>query len=822
MKGKLKAHEDFVAELNANYPLLLGLQKAGADMAAEGHYAAETAAQTTAALQADWEALQAETADRGTKLREANGQQDFERGVAELEQWCEHMRQLLTNSDLGSDLAQAKSLLKRHEQIAAEFGANRKDVDEMNRNADSLIAAGNYQASSIAQRQKEVTEHYNALETPIAERGSALEASTRLQQFLRDAEDELEWIADRQARAQSKELSTGSGLTGALAALKTHQNFNTAITAHSPLVQGVRAFGQTLLDQGHAESELVQSKCAELEDKLTSLQFASQARLALLEDAERAERLYADVEEADQWIAEQQTAANSDDYGSEKSQTETLQSRHNDLVQAVTAHGTIVAELISRGAALVRADHFDSANIVLQTDELKQSQDDLQSGAVNREFRLKERLRLHDFNAAVDESLSWLEDKSAFVQQTETGKDQDECSALIKRVADTKDDVMVNEQERVLSLQQKGAQYVADGHADAPSISDQCTLLSEAWASLKSAFALRQKDLENALEAHAYTFRADDTAARMVAADAFFSSKDVGRDVASAQALVRAASNFMATMETLEGEVNDLKGLADDLCERLPKQSDEIDARDEQLQETWKLLEKKSRTRRHDLTSYLALYTFNSRLRYMADWLKNLDEKMRANASTADAAVAREAHADFKAELDARIPSFHALYSAGGEVIMRNLPETPAITADLDSLKAAAEDCQRAWEDIDHVRAPVFQRLPPLGICDVRPKAYCPTFLQDLLLQEDEERFIRHTEHAQAALEASQNLLLKGEVSVLPPGRSWRCLLSPVSSNFRRSPPAHPAPVSAEPHLHLIWPPSAFGTRVSTTLTQMF
>lgn len=69
--------------------------------------------------------------------------------------------------------------------------------------ANQFVESGHFDADNIRKKQEDVCRRYEALLSPMSDRKNRLEEALKLQQFLRDVEDEEDWIREKEPIASS-------------------------------------------------------------------------------------------------------------------------------------------------------------------------------------------------------------------------------------------------------------------------------------------------------------------------------------------------------------------------------------------------------------------------------------------------------------------------------------------------------------------------------------------------------------------------------------------------------------------------------------------
>jgi spectrin alpha len=100
-------------------------------------------------------------------------------------------------------------------------------------------------------------------------RKQKLADALKLQQFLRDVEDEEDWIREKEPIAAS--TNRGRDLIGVQNLMKKHQALQAEIAGHEPRINNVCSIGNKMTDDGHFASEEIQQKIGEIQDRWQQL-----------------------------------------------------------------------------------------------------------------------------------------------------------------------------------------------------------------------------------------------------------------------------------------------------------------------------------------------------------------------------------------------------------------------------------------------------------------------------------------------------------------------------------------------------------------------
>ena len=102
-----------------------------------------------------------------------------------------------------------------------------------------------------------IFKRYQSLHEPVQIRRDNLEDALQLYQFLRDANDELSWIREKQPTASSTDL--GMSLSSVQSLQKKHQALEAEIQSHEPAIATVVSRGNQMTKSGHFALQQVQN-----------------------------------------------------------------------------------------------------------------------------------------------------------------------------------------------------------------------------------------------------------------------------------------------------------------------------------------------------------------------------------------------------------------------------------------------------------------------------------------------------------------------------------------------------------------------------------
>ncbi|CAH1271224.1 SPTA1 [Branchiostoma lanceolatum] len=373
LQGKIQKHQAFEAELQTNQGRVDAVNQQGRDLIDNDHYSKDNIEAQLEEIAALWDQLKLASENKDKKLREAQQQQQFNRGCEDVELWLTEVEGHLASEDLGKDLPSVQNLQKKHALLEADVAAHQERVDGIDIQAKQFVDEGHFDADNIKAKQEALQERYDALQEPLAARKAKLADSLRFQQLVRDIEDEEAWIREKEPVASS--TNRGRDLIGVQNLLKKHQALQAEIAGHENRIKAVCQTGQDMVQEEHFATDDINSKVSGLEDKWQELKdkagqrkqdlddsllaqqlcFCTADKAAQrkqdLDDSLQAQQYFADANEAESWLKEKEPIIGSVDYGKDEDSAEALLKKHEAIVSDLDAYGTSIEALRDQARA---------------------------------------------------------------------------------------------------------------------------------------------------------------------------------------------------------------------------------------------------------------------------------------------------------------------------------------------------------------------------------------------------------------------------------------------------------------------------------------
>nr|XP_036670450.1 spectrin beta chain, non-erythrocytic 5 isoform X4 [Drosophila suzukii] len=669
LQSKIQKHAAFDAELLSNSPRVQSVIHEGERLIRGEHFAKDEIAQQVQLLEGDWLKLKAASQTKKDKLQQAYDALAFNRSVDEFNNWMDEVELQLSSEDYGKDLAAVSNLLKKHERLEADVAHHGELAEQLKQKDEQFFQAEHFLRHEIHERATVSIRRYNTLHEPLGIRRENLEDSLSLQQFLRDAEDELQWLAEKQLVAGSQDL--GTSLLSVQGLQKKHNSLEAELTSQEPLIQALLQRGQQMIRDNHFASEQLQYKSELLQKQLVQLRDLAAIRRLRLLDAVESQLFYVEANEADAWMREKRPVLASSDYGRDEVSVQGHQKKLEVLQRELAAFKPSIEKVAKLATGLIERNHFDSSNIAEKNGQVGQQYEDLLRLAKERELRLGECKKLFEYLRETEELHEWVGDQMAVTASEDYGEDVEHVEQLILAFESFVSNLNANE-ARVEACLERGDRLIQENNPYRSSIKSKRDETKQLWEELKDLVHARQDALAGAKQVHVYDRVADETIQLINEKDASLISEDYGQDLESIQALGRKHQVFESELVGIQGQVDSVLAEAVKLGEIYPDAKEHIEVKRDETVEAWTDLKEKTGARKNKLSQAEQLQSYFDEYRDLIAWINEMLAKITAPelaTSVAGAELLLASIKDHDTEIRARDETFAKFATNGQQLI---------------------------------------------------------------------------------------------------------------------------------------------------------
>ncbi|KAK7505097.1 hypothetical protein BaRGS_00003667 [Batillaria attramentaria] len=578
LQTKLQKHQNFEAEVEANRGRIESIRTSGDKERVEE-------------IERLWETLLAQTEKKGTKLAEACQQQAFNRNVEDMERWLADIEGSLVSEDYGKDLTSVQNMQKKHGLLESDVVAHQDRMVALQSQAQLFASGDHFDKDNIGKKSYEVMERYEKLKAPMTSKRQKLTEAQSLQQFLRDIEDEEDWIREKEPIAAS--TNRGRDLIGVQNLMKKHQALQAELAGHEPRIQNVCSTGQNMIKEGHFAHETISGKIKDLQDRWQQLKDKAAQRKQDLEDSLQAQQYFADANEAETWMREKEPIAANTDYGKDEDSAEALLKKHEAFMSDLEAYRSVIEGLREQAQSCKQQeapviDDLGTEKVMALYDYTEKSP---------REISMKKGDVLTLLNS---HNKDWwkveVNDRQGFVPAAYVKKLDPSLSASRNNLMD----------EFTISVRQNQ--------------------IETQYANLLDLANQRRENVKESCKAYQLVREAAELAAWITEKENMMIGEEVGEDLEQVEEMQKKFDDFQKDLKANEARLQELNNIADRLTAMgHTEAAEKIREQITQLNQRWVTLQQVSAERAQTLGSAFEVQRYHREVDETKDWISEKD-----------------------------------------------------------------------------------------------------------------------------------------------------------------------------------------------------
>ncbi|XP_041429081.1 spectrin alpha chain, non-erythrocytic 1 isoform X4 [Xenopus laevis] len=604
---------------------------------------------------------------RRQKLEDSYRFQFFQRDADELEKWIQEKLQIASDENY-KDPTNLQGKLQKHQAFEAEVQANAGAIVKLDETGNQMISEGHFSSETIRTRLVELHRLWELLLLKMQEKGVKLQQAQKLVQYLRECEDVLDWINDKEAIVTSEEL--GQDLEHVEVLQKKFEEFQTDLAAHEERVNEVNQFASKLAQEDHPELELIKTKQDEVNASWQRLKGLALQRQGKLFGAAEVQRFNRDVDETIGWIREKEQLMASDDFGRDLASVQALLRKHEGLERDLAALEEKVKALCAESDRLQQSHPMNAPQIQVKGEELITNWEQIRTLAAERHARLNDSYKLQRFLADFRDLTSWVTEMKALINADELANDVAGAEALLDRHQEHKGEIDAHE-DSFKAADAAGQALLNSGHYASDEVREKLTILSEERAALLELWELRRQQYEQCMDLQLFYRDTEQVDNWMSKQEAFLLNEDLGDSLDSVEALLKKHEDFEKSLSAQEEKITALDEFATKLIQNNHYAKEDVATRRDALLSRRNALHERALYRRTQLADSFHLQQFFRDSDELKSWI---NEKMKTATDEAYKDPSNlqgkvQKHQAFEAELSANQSRIDALENSGQKLI---------------------------------------------------------------------------------------------------------------------------------------------------------
>ncbi|KAJ7990853.1 hypothetical protein DPEC_G00291220 [Dallia pectoralis] len=511
------------------------------------------------AIQRDFQQLFTPLAQRKGKLEAAKAVHQFYRDLADEILWVEERLPLAMSEEHGDHLQEVQLLLKKNQTLQKEIEGHQPRVGEVlergRRMAFAATEEGGPEAQRIGEQVKELEEVWSRLQEEMAKRRNRLNGSNLTQQYYNDADEAEAWIGEQELYMIPDEKAKDE--RAAMLMLKRHLISKQAVDDYSDSIQKLADRAHKMLNEDNPDGESIIRRQGQVDKQYAGLKDLAEDRRRTLDHVYHHFLLSREVEDLEQWIAEKDVRASSQEMGQDLDQVTSLRDRFRDFARETGMRGQERVDFVNLTIdELIEAGHTEAATMAEWKDSVNESWADLLELIDTRAQLLQASYDLLKYFEDGKELVSQIQEKQKEIP-ADLGEDFSKAGTFHRMHAAFERDISSLGQQ-VQQFQETAARLHAQYAGDkAVEIQAQEKGVVEAWKALLDACDGRRKSLEETAEKFRFYTMVRDLMAWMESTIKQIETQEKPRDVSSVELLMKYHQGIRSEIDQREPKFAD-------------------------------------------------------------------------------------------------------------------------------------------------------------------------------------------------------------------------------------------------------------------------
>lgn len=268
------------------------------------------------------------------KLEDSRRFQYFKRDADELESWIYEKLQAASDESY-KETTNLQAKIQKHQAFEAEVAAHSNAIVVLDNTGKEMINQSHFASEIIRKRLEDLHRLWELLLSKLAEKGMKLQQALVLVQFIRQCDEVMFWINDKEAFVTADEF--GADLEHVEVLQRKFDEFQKDMASQEYRVTEVNQLADKLVLEGHPERETIVRRKEELSEAWMRLKQLALMRQEKLFGAHEIQRFNRDADETVAWVAEKDAVLSSDEYGRDLASVQTLQRKHEGVERDLAA-----------------------------------------------------------------------------------------------------------------------------------------------------------------------------------------------------------------------------------------------------------------------------------------------------------------------------------------------------------------------------------------------------------------------------------------------------------------------------------------------------
>ncbi|XP_054709348.1 spectrin beta chain-like [Uloborus diversus] len=491
---------------------------------------------------------------RRLRLADALEAQTYFFEVAQAEMWIKGKLALIAGYDPERDIYSVQAVQKKLKAVEASIDGYRHNILSLQEFSANLSSRGHFDSENIEKKQEELNDHFEMIREIVLKQTAVLREKEDYYLFEKEVKEELSQINTILNVANSSDQ--GNDVEHVESLLQKFDVFRNKLHAHEINVTVLQQTAESLIAEGHSESQSIKELLQELQTTWMQCNEAADYRYKVLEKAKLIHTFNKSVDETVGWIYEKDIAHSSEDYGHDLESIKTLLGHHETLEGDLKAIEEQVQALEQEMETL--SSQFPDNKEALQ-DKLNMVTYSWQKCKEKASVRREKLLQAEQLQSYFDEARdfhAWTQEMSALITNNEMPGDVSDCENLIAQLDGYKTEI--DAQTRSFRhFEIRGNDIIDRGHFMADDIRAKINSSKSSLEELQRVWEERRKLYEQCLDLQLFKKKLKELEAWLQSKEHNLAHED-GESIEEVEYLLRKHDQFEKMIQLYENKFEEL------------------------------------------------------------------------------------------------------------------------------------------------------------------------------------------------------------------------------------------------------------------------
>ncbi|XP_023313664.1 spectrin beta chain, non-erythrocytic 1 isoform X1 [Trichogramma pretiosum] len=620
---KLQKHQAFQAELTANQSRIIDINTKGEILLAKKHSLSDEIRQQLDHLMSSWTKLLEDSENRGRGLEEAQDILEFNSQVEKIEAWIRDKEMMVQAGEVGKDYEHCLSLQRKLDDVDSDMRVDEERINKINQLADKLIKQEkDKETKAIQQRRDEFNKKWLGLQGALGAYRETLGGALEIHLFNRDIDDTNQRVVEKSMIMNTNDV--GKDLAGVEQLVRKQETMERDMTAIEEKLQQHHAEARELSHKYPESAAQINAMLSELDANWNELQRLTTERRTSLNQALELHKFRNELRELESWVTETIKRMNEVEAPATISEAEALLELHQERKAEIDGRQKTIRALEEHGKQLIPLGE----NIQENLNHLQKLQQQLNDAWYNRKQKLNQAHQLQLFREQANQADGWLASKEAFLNNDDLGESLSSVEKLMRKHEDF-EKMLIPQLSRIDELEKFARVVLSEGHSDAASIESRLAAVCSRRNKLKSSIESRGAMLAESRRLHQFLRNVLEVEGWLHEKQQVASDENY-RDATNLQSKIQKHAAFESELSANKGRVSAVTSEGEALVAGNHYASKEIQARLDELEAEWELLQETSKLKKTRLDDAYQALLFSRTLDEFEAWIDEIETQLQS------------------------------------------------------------------------------------------------------------------------------------------------------------------------------------------------